>query len=117
MTKEIENSTTDLFIEKAKKDLEDKEITNFFQTEIYKGRHATAVLLKDGTIYIKQTSFHVPHIEPTQLYLSPETFSFLLETMLNAEKEFGIDRKKAISELTDGSAKIVFKKSLNLINL
>lgn len=101
------------FIKKAQIDLNENEIVDFFQTEIHGGRHVSAALLEDGGLFIKQSSFHVIGHEPSRLRLTPETFSFLLETLLHAEKQFGIDRKKHLSAITDGTGKIKYKKTIS----
>lgn len=97
--------------------LNEGEIIDYFQTDIYNGRHVNLILKKNGTITIKQTSFQLARednsYKPTILNLSPETFSFLLDAMLHAEKEFKIDTKANIKKLTNGK-KIEYKKTLSI---
>ncbi len=113
MTDQTEKEAINLLNQKAQEDLNKHEIVNYFQTDVLNGRHVSVIQMKGGSIFIKQTSHHVPDVEPYKLHLSPETFSFLLEAFLHAEKEFGIDRKKNLSALTEDS-KILFKKTLSL---
>lgn len=113
MTEKLEEEFLRERLEKVQKILDDKEVVNFFQTALHEGRHMTAMKLADGSLYFKQTSFHVLEHKPTELLLSPETFTFILETFLHAEKEFGVERKKHLLKLTQGTGKIKYKKTLS----
>jgi hypothetical protein len=92
------------------------EITHGAVTQVYKQVVFKLIRLRDGTIVIRshdgrQVKKKGKDYAQVSVGFSTETFFMLLELMEYAEREFGLDRKAAIVDLT-GEGQINIKQSI-----
>lgn len=88
-------------------DLRSGFIKDGFVSEVSKGRYIKVMYYESGGFLITQYSHHLQKqmgdkSKPTTLNLTKETFFLILEAMEFAEKRFKLNRKEAISKLTNG---------------
>lgn len=99
--------------EKKQEELNQYEVIDYFQTDIINGRHVQCFFRKDRNINFSLENYRLKFTSPgppVQMLLTEESFCLLLEAMLHAEKEFGIDRKASLKKLLAGK-KLDFKKT------
>lgn len=98
--------------------LDNHNVKKEIVSKVYKGRLASVKQMNNGTIHIFQYSYHLDKSDkdyrPIRLSLSPETFYLLLETMMFAEKRFGLDKQAHINNLSE-SGSIDFKEIFTML--